>query len=45
MLPESRLVWFDECGHVPMMERAEDFAAEVRAFLDTLDERDRASGG
>lgn len=43
-LPHSRLVWFDDCGHVPMMERADDFAAEVRAFLDTLDERERTAG-
>lgn len=35
-LPDSRLVWFDDCGHVPMMEKPEQFAAEMRSFLDEV---------
>lgn len=36
-LPDSRLVWFDDCGHVPMMEKPEQFSAELRHFLDSID--------
>lgn len=36
-LPDSRLVWFDDCGHVPMMEKSEAFSAEMRRFLDAID--------
>lgn len=36
LLPNSRLVWFDECGHAPMIERPTDFAREVSRFLDEL---------
>ncbi len=36
-LPDSRLVWFDDCGHVPMMEKSDEFSAEMRRFLDTID--------
>ncbi|MEO0630289.1 MAG: alpha/beta hydrolase [Planctomycetota bacterium] len=36
-LPNSKLVWFDDCGHVPMMEKSEEFSAEMRRFLDTID--------
>ncbi|MCA9278729.1 MAG: alpha/beta hydrolase [Phycisphaeraceae bacterium] len=35
-LQDSKLVWFDECGHVPMMEHAEAFAREMLAFEETL---------
>jgi pimeloyl-ACP methyl ester carboxylesterase len=33
-LPRSRLVVLERCGHVPMMERADRYNAEVLAFLD-----------
>ena len=33
LLPNSRLVWFDHCGHVPMVERADDFAIELLRFV------------
>lgn len=36
MLPKSRLVWFDRCGHVPMMEHPEPFAAELVEFVESL---------
>ncbi len=36
-LPDSKLVWFDDCGHVPMMEKSDEFSAEMRRFLDTID--------
>lgn len=30
----SRLVWFDRCGHVPMIEAPDQFAEEMLEFLD-----------
>jgi len=36
MLPNSKLVWFDRCGHVPMMEHPEPFAAELAEFIESL---------
>ncbi len=32
LLPDSRLVWFDQCGHVPMVEQPDGFAAELVRF-------------
>lgn len=37
----SRLVWFDRCGHAPMIEHPDDFSREFLAFARELDERDR----
>lgn len=31
-LRDSRLVWFDRCGHAPMIEKPEEFAREVVEF-------------
>ncbi|MEM1071487.1 MAG: alpha/beta hydrolase [Planctomycetota bacterium] len=31
-IPNAKLVWFDQCGHAPMMEMPDRFAAELRAF-------------
>lgn len=31
--PDARIVWFDECGHFPMIERRDDFMAALRGFL------------
>lgn len=36
LLPDSRLVWFDQCGHVPMVERADEFAAELLQFVSEI---------
>ncbi|MFI4915983.1 MAG: alpha/beta fold hydrolase [Phycisphaerales bacterium JB060] len=36
MLGRSRLVWFDRCGHVPMMEHPEPFAQELVEFVESL---------
>ncbi|MEO1009526.1 MAG: alpha/beta hydrolase [Planctomycetota bacterium] len=35
-LPNARIVWFDRCGHVPMMEHPEPFAAELVDFVESL---------
>lgn len=42
MLPNSRLVWFDECGHAPMIEKPDEFA---RALLEFAEELDRSDAG
>lgn len=36
LLPDSRLVWFDQCGHVPMVEQADGFAAELVRFTEEI---------
>jgi pimeloyl-ACP methyl ester carboxylesterase len=36
LIPGSRLVWIDRCGHVPMAEGTDTFAAEMLTFLSTL---------
>ncbi|PHQ80643.1 MAG: alpha/beta hydrolase [Phycisphaera sp.] len=41
-LPDSRMVWFDECGHVPMIEQPDKFAQAMAQFVD---ERDAAASG
>lgn len=33
LIPNSRLVWLDECGHVPMVEQADQFAIELLRFV------------
>ena len=38
-LPDARIVWFDECGHAPMIEKPDDFARSVVDFCDELDRR------
>jgi 2-hydroxy-6-oxonona-2,4-dienedioate hydrolase len=40
-LPDARIVWFDECGHAPMIEKPEEFA---RAVIDFNAELDRRAG-
>lgn len=46
-LPQSRIVWLDDCGHAPMIEKPDDFARALLEFADELDRRDarRAPGG
>ncbi len=40
-LPDARIVWFDDCGHAPMIEKPDEFA---RAILDFNAELDRRAG-
>lgn len=37
LVPDSRLLWIEQCGHLPMVERPAEYHAALRAFLD--DER------
>ncbi len=37
LLPNSELIWFDKCGHVPMMEHPEQFNMELERFLHQID--------
>ena len=39
LLPDSRLVWFERCGHAPMIECPDPFAAAMLEFADDLDAR------
>jgi pimeloyl-ACP methyl ester carboxylesterase len=34
LIPGSRLVWIERCGHLPMIERPEVYHARLRSFLD-----------
>lgn len=36
LMPNARIVWLDNCGHAPMLESPEPFAASVDGFLDEL---------
>lgn len=36
-LPNARIVWFDRCGHAPMMECPTQFADALRTFVGELD--------
>jgi len=36
-VPRSRLVWLEECGHAPMIERPDTFGEALNEFLDELD--------
>lgn len=46
LIPGSRLVWFDNCGHVPMMEAPDGFSEHMLEFLGGLgDARLPASRG
>lgn len=33
---KNRVVWLDNCGHVPMVERVDDFGRELNAYLDEV---------
>jgi len=37
LLPESRLVWIDECGHAPQIEKPTEVASAVSDFIQALD--------
>lgn len=34
LIPDSRLAWIERCGHLPMIERPDEYHAVLRAFLD-----------
>jgi pimeloyl-ACP methyl ester carboxylesterase len=36
LLPDARLVWLEECGHAPMMEKPAEFNAAVLDFLEEI---------
>lgn len=36
-MPNSRLVWIDQCGHAPMVEHPDVFARAMNEFADELD--------
>lgn len=36
----SRIVWLDQCGHAPMIEKPDEFAEAMIEFADQLDRRD-----
>ncbi len=38
-IPDSRIVWFDQCGHAPMIECPESFAEALVGFVRELDAR------
>jgi len=38
-IPDSRIEWFDACGHVPMIEKPEAFARTLLEFAAELDAR------
>lgn len=42
-IPDSRLVWLEQCGHAPMIECPAEFAEAMNAFLDELDAREARS--
>ncbi len=40
LLPDSRLVFIDKCGHAPMMEHPEEFNRHLEAFLQEVVQQD-----
>jgi pimeloyl-ACP methyl ester carboxylesterase len=42
LVPDCRLVWIDQCGHVPMLEKPDQYHQLVRAFLLGTDEPEQA---
>lgn len=42
LIRDSRLVWFDRCGHAPMIEAPQAFAAALAQFADELERRPTA---
>jgi pimeloyl-ACP methyl ester carboxylesterase len=41
LIPGARLHWIDRCGHAPMIERPDEFAGAVAAFLEDLASGDK----
>lgn len=42
-IPDTRLVWLEQCGHAPMIECPAEFASAMSDFLDELDRRNGQS--
>lgn len=36
LIKDSRLIWFDRCGHAPMIESPDGFAGALRAFAEEI---------
>lgn len=34
MIPDCRLYWIDDCGHMPMLEKADEYLSVVRDFIE-----------
>jgi pimeloyl-ACP methyl ester carboxylesterase len=32
-IPGSRVIWIDDCGHMPMLEKPDEYHAILRDFL------------
>jgi len=45
LIPDARLHWIDRCGHAPMIERPDEFADAVAAFLEDLASGDKRQLG
>jgi pimeloyl-ACP methyl ester carboxylesterase len=41
LIPDSRIVWLEPCGHAPMMECPEPFADALLGFIDELSSKGR----
>ncbi|MCA9287121.1 MAG: alpha/beta fold hydrolase [Phycisphaerales bacterium] len=41
LMPDAQLHWIEACGHAPMMEAPEAFAAAMARFFDELDQTPR----
>jgi pimeloyl-ACP methyl ester carboxylesterase len=46
LLPNSRLVWIDRCGHAPQVERPDELGGAIADYLDSLEatSRSRSAG-
>lgn len=42
LLPDARIVWFDRCGHAPMIECPDQFTDAMLGFLDELERAEPA---
>ncbi len=40
-IPDSRLVWLEQCGHAPMIECPAEFASAMCDFFDELERREQ----
>lgn len=45
LLPNSRLVWLDRCGHAPQIERPDELAAAISQYAAVLDGSGACSAG